>query len=77
MDNNTTCNTWCYSKEKWRKIEVNIGEDDKDPVFVITDLLPHLAQEQMKRSLAEGVKGEELNLLIGSIPYNDSDVSEK
>ena len=59
------------------KIEVNIGEDDKDPVFVITDLLPHLAQEQMKRSLAEGVKGEELNLLIGSIPYNDSDVSEK
>mgnify|MGYP000233767317 FL=1 len=51
--------------------------DDKDPVFVITDLLPHLAQEQMKRSLAEGVKGEELNLLIGSIPYNDSDVSEK
>lgn len=31
----------------------------------------------MKRSLAEGVKGEELNLLIGSIPYNDSDVSEK
>ena len=55
----------------------NIGEDDKDPVFVITDLLPHLAQEQMKRSLAEGVKGEELNLLIGSIPYNDSDVSEK
>ena len=64
-------------KKNGEKIEVNIGEDDKDPVFVITDLLPHLAQEQMKRSLAEGVKGEELNLLIGSIPYNDSDVSEK
>ena len=64
-------------KRNGEKIEVNIGEDDRDPVFVITDLLPHLAQEQMKRSLAEGVKGEELNLLIGSIPYNDKEVNEK
>lgn len=64
-------------KKSGEKIEVNIGEDDKDPVFVITDLLPHLAQEQMKRNLADGIQGEELNLLIGSIPYNDNEVSEK
>ncbi len=64
-------------KKDGEKIEVNIGEDERDPVFVITDLLPHLAQEQMQRKLSEGVKGEELNLLIGSIPYNDKDVNEK
>ncbi len=64
-------------KKDGEKIEINIGEDKNDPIFVITDLLPHLAQEQMQRKLSEGIKGEELNLLIGSIPYNDKDVSEK
>ena len=64
-------------KKNGEVIEVNIGENDNDPIFVITDLLPHLAQEQMQRKLSEGIKGEELNLLIGSIPYNDNDVSEK
>ena len=64
-------------KRNGEKIEVNIGEDERDPVFVITDLLPHLAQEQMERKLKDGLKGEELNLLIGSIPYNDSEVKER
>ena len=64
-------------KKNGEKVEINIGESENDPIFVITDLLPHLAQEQMQRKLGEGVKGEELNLLIGSIPYNDNDVSEK
>ncbi|MBP3502085.1 MAG: aminopeptidase [Clostridia bacterium] len=64
-------------KKDGEKIEINIGEDKNDPIFVITDLLPHLAQEQMQRKLSEGIKGEELNLLIGSIPYNDKDVNEK
>ncbi len=58
------------------KVEVNIGEDDKDPKFVITDLLPHLGAEQMKRTLAEGIKGEELNILIGSRPFKDDKASE-
>ena len=57
-------------KPNGEKIDVNIGEDENDPIFTITDLLPHLASEQMERKLKEGVKGEELNLLIGSIPYN-------
>ena len=56
-------------KANGEKIYVNVGDDEKDPVFTITDLLPHLAQEQMERKLKEGVKGEDLNLLIGSIPY--------
>lgn len=58
-------------------VTVNIGEDDSDPVFMITDLLPHLAQEQAKRTLNDGIKGEELNVLIGSRPFKDDDVSEK
>ena len=57
--------------------EVNIGEAENDPRFVITDLLPHLAAEQMKRTLADGVRGEELNILIGSRPFNDDETSEK
>lgn len=64
-------------KRNGEKVEVRIGEEEQDPIFVITDLLPHLAQEQMDRKLRDGIKGEELNLLIGSIPYKDSDVSEK
>ena len=63
-------------KSNGEKIEICIGENEIDPIFTITDLLPHLAQEQMERKLKEGVKGEDLNLLIGSIPYDDSDISE-
>jgi aspartyl aminopeptidase len=58
-------------------VQVNIGEDDGDPIFCVTDLLIHLATEQMKRPLAQGVKGEELNLLIGSRPFKDDKVSKK
>ena len=65
------------AKRNGEKIEVKIGEDENDPIFVITDLLPHLAREQMDRKLRDAIKGEELNLLIGSIPYNDKEVSEK
>ena len=64
-------------KKNGETIEVNIGENESDPVFVITDLLPHLAQEQMQRKSSEVVKGEESNLLIGSIPYRDDEISEK
>ena len=44
---------------------------DVDPQFVISDLLPHLAADQMKKSMSEGVTGEGLNILIGSAPYDD------
>ncbi len=59
------------------KVEINIGEDEGDPQFVITDLLPHLGREQSKRTLDEGIKGEELNILIGSRPFNNDSESEK
>lgn len=63
-------------KTNGEKIDICIGEDENDPIFTITDLLPHLAQDQMEKKLKNGIDGEDLNLLIGSIPY-DADVSEK
>ena len=52
-------------------IDVNIGEDESDPLFYINDLLPHLGREQSKLPLSEGIKGEQLNVLIGSIPDSE------
>ena len=49
-------------------IDINIGEDEKDPVFCVTDLLIHLAQEQMEKKGARVVEGEDLNILIGNEP---------
>ncbi len=56
--------------------EVCIGENDDEPKFVINDLLPHLASEQYKRTLGEGIKGEELNVLVGSHPFREDKGSE-
>ncbi len=63
-------------KEDGEKIEVRIGEDDKDPIFTVTDLLPHLAKEQENLKLKEAIKGEDLNLLIGSMPF-DEEIPER
>ena len=57
-------------------MNITIGEDEGDPVFCITDLLPHLAAKQNERPLKDGIKGEELNIVIGSLPYDDPDVKE-
>ena len=58
-------------------IPIKIGEEDNDVVFTITDLLPHLAIDQMDKKMGEAICGEDLNLLIGSIPYDDDKVNEK
>ncbi len=63
-------------KKDGETVKVKVGEDDGDPKFVITDLLPHLAANQMKSTMAEGVKGENLNVLIGSRPFDDTDAAE-
>ncbi len=60
-------------KTTGEKVYVNIGEDDSEPVFTITDLLPHLAQKQYEKKLSEAVEGESLNLLIGSIPNDEEE----
>ena len=58
-------------------VTVNIGEDEKDPVFYINDLLPHLAARQVTEPLGTAISGETLNILIGGLPYADEEVSDK
>lgn len=52
-------------------IDVVIGREAYEPKFVITDLLPHLAADQMKKTMKDGISGEGMHILIGSIPYAD------
>lgn len=54
-------------------IDINIGEADTDPVFCVTDLLPHLAQEQMEKKGARVIEGEDLNILIGNSPVEGTE----
>lgn len=64
-------------KKDGQTVTVAIGEEPDDPVFTITDLLPHLADEQMKRPLKDGIKGEDLNILVGCRPYPEEKLTEK
>lgn len=52
-------------------VDITVGREPGEPKFIITDLLPHLAADQMKKTMAEGITGEGLNILIGSTPYAD------
>ncbi len=54
-----------------RLIDVTVGEDESDPLFYINDLLPHLGHEQGKLPLDDGIKGEQLNVLVGSRPDDE------
>lgn len=58
-------------------VDVRLGEEQGEPKFCITDILPHLGAEQMTRKANELVKGEELNVVIGSRPFKDDDESER
>lgn len=60
-------------KKDGEAVNVRIGDENDDVTFVITDLLPHLAQEQMKKTPSTVIEGEQLNLLIGSIPMKDEE----
>ena len=61
-----------------KKIEINIGEKEDEPIFTIADLLPHLSSQQNKKKLDEAISGEDLNILVGSIPYEtDEEIDEK
>ena len=65
------------AKKDGSVVNVNIGEKDDDPVFVITDLLIHLASKQMEKKAATVVEGEKLDLLIGSCPIEQDESLEK
>ncbi len=57
-------------------VNVKIGEEAGEPKFVISDILPHLGAEQSKRTLSEGIQGEELNVIVGSRPFKSDEGSE-
>ena len=59
-------------KKDGTKIDINIGEKEDDPVFGITDLLPHLAGEQMKKESAKLIEGENLDIIIGNKPLSNN-----
>ena len=60
-------------KKNGELVKVCVGEKEGDPVFCVTDLLPHLGAKQNERKLSEGIKGEELNIVIGSLPFVDEE----
>ena len=65
-----------FTRADGSNVSFAVGEDENDPVFCITDLLPHLGAEQNDRKLSEGIKAEELNVLIGSDAVEDADIKE-
>ncbi|MFZ5649743.1 MAG: aminopeptidase [Bacillota bacterium] len=65
------------ARENGSTVKITIGEDPGDPVFTITDLLPHLSRDQMEKKMSEGIVGEALNILVGSIPVRDGEVRRR
>ncbi len=66
-----------FVKPDGKKVKIAIGEDPSDPVLCITDLLPHLAADQYKKTIGEAITGEGLDVLAGTIPAADKDKKEK
>ena len=66
-----------FVNENGKKTAVKIGEEPGDPMFTITDLLPHLAKEQMEKKASVAVEGEDLDILAGSRPYTDKEAKDK
>lgn len=63
-------------KNDGTEVKICIGESDKDPVFTIPDLLPHLAKEQNGKKLGEAFPGESLNIIAATIPFEDDDIKQ-
>ena len=64
-------------KTTGEKVEIHIGEDPSDPVFCLTDLLPHLAKDQRERKMADVIRGEEMNIVLASLPYQDDEIKDE
>ncbi len=60
------------------RVDLRVGEDSRDPVFTVLDLLPHLARKtQMEKKVSEAFEGEKLNVLVGALPLGDKDTKER
>lgn len=60
-------------KQNGEKVEISIGDNLEDPIFMITDLLPHLAKQQEEKKLSEAIPAETLNVIVGSIGAKNKD----
>ncbi len=60
-----------------RQVDVEIGLDPKDPIFTITDLLPHLGRKQMEKKANEFIPAENLNVVVGGLPYHDKAADQR
>lgn len=65
------------AKKDGTVVTVTVGEDENDPIFCVTDLLVHLAADQMKKTMAEGITGENLRILLGSRPLKDDEGGDR
>ena len=65
-----------FVKRDGEVIKVKIGEEPGDPQFTITDILPHLGQDQMQKTLGTAFTGEDLNILVGSRPIRDEEAAQ-
>ncbi len=64
------------TKDNGDRVEITIGEDVSDPVLMISDLLPHLAKDQMSKKMSEGITGEGLNVLLGNRASKEGEEKE-
>ena len=64
-------------KNDGTKVRIRIGDKEDDPVFTISDLLPHLSQEQLKKEASNFIPGENLNVFLGSMPLKMDEDSKK
>lgn len=64
-------------KENGDVISLTIGENPGDPVFAVSDLLPHLAKDQMDKKMADAVSGESLNVLVAGIPLGGAEIKDR
>ncbi|MBR5520634.1 MAG: aminopeptidase [Oscillospiraceae bacterium] len=63
-------------KTNGEKVDIHIGEEPTDPVFCLSDLLPHLAKDQAERKMRDVIRGEEMNIILGSLPYQDEEIKD-
>jgi aspartyl aminopeptidase len=64
-------------KKDGSAVNIVIGEDDSDPVIGVSDLLIHLSADQMQKKLDKGIEGEDLNILVGSMPIEDKEAKDR
>ena len=65
------------AKKDGTVVDISLGDDPADPVFCVTDLLPHLGAKQSAKTLAEGITAEDLNVIIASLPIEDKDAEQR